>query len=36
MYLKFDEKKKKLQWLVINGIKLKEWDIVYLKVEKIE
>ena len=36
MHPKLDEKKKKLQWLAINGTKLKEWDIVYLKAEKIE
>lgn len=36
MHPELDEKKKKLQWLAINGTKLKEWDIVYLKTEKIE
>lgn len=36
MHQKLNEKKKKLQWLTINGTKLKEWDIVYLKAEKIE
>ena len=36
MHPKLNEKKKKLQWLAINGTKLKEWDVVYLKTEKIE
>ena len=36
MHPKLNEKKKKLQWLAINGTKLKEWDIVYLKAEKTE
>ena len=39
MHPKLNEKKKFFfffYWLAINGTKLKEWDIVYLKAEKTE